>query len=243
MQLWRSCSSWRRQAARHAAAHGAARTGTRRPGLPEEHIRGGRGRPDHRQAVVHAQPRPVARAGVEREAARDVRGTARAGNVVSLSHRGPGPWPADRRDVAGRHLPEGIRRPDADVGRDQSARSPDRGSRDHADLGPGARRRVMVRRTPNRAGLEVGFLPQRVPAALRAGRRSCGVRRPRRTAAGACGGRAAAPGAAPPRHRQRQRRAGTGAGGLAGARSRSTRHRCRRSSRRWTARATTSRQS
>ena len=57
------------------------------------------------------------------------------GTSLSLPHRGPRPGPADRRDLAGRHLPEGIRRPDADVGRDQSARSPDRRARDHAISG------------------------------------------------------------------------------------------------------------
>ena len=200
------------------AADHATCAGSRRPRLLQEHVGRGRGRSELGQAAVRAQPRSVARPGVEREAAGDVRGAPRTGSLVSISHRGDRPWPSERHDLAGRHLPEGLRRSLADLGRDQSTGGPAHTRGNHAHRRPSARRRVVVRHPPYRARLEVGLLHQRIPAPLRAGGRPRGLRQPRRVAARACSGWAPASTPAPARHHEWRRRNRAGAGRRARAR-------------------------
>ena len=61
---------------------------------------------------------------------------------------------AERDDVAGRHRPQGLRRPDPLRGRSVVARTPGRARRHQTRARAGDRRRVVVRRAPRRRRLE-----------------------------------------------------------------------------------------
>ena len=78
---------------------------------------------------LRPQRRPVARAGLEREAQRDLRRARRARPLLPLPDRGARRGPPRREHLAGPADPQGLRRPGADLGRPPAPRRASSGAR------------------------------------------------------------------------------------------------------------------
>ena len=207
-------------------------------------VGGDRGRPQHGQDGLRAQPRPAARARVEREAAGDVRGAQELGVTYRFRTEVLRQRPPGRHDLARQPRPEGLRRPDADVGRPERLAAQLAGHRDHAHRRARVRRRVVVRRdaAPHPAGSPSFFIFECPPlSALVVDRRvydSHVALRPRSRRPGSSGGSAGHG-----HHDRRRPASGRAPAGALRAGAGRVASRSATCSRRWIRTATTSRPS
>ena len=154
------------------------------PGISTTQSSADRDRPRNRPDPLHAQRRPLARTSLEREAHRHLRGARRArARRIGSAPRCSGVGSQEENVWHGDVFLKGygdptLTSPELEGLAEQLTRA-----RHHAHRRAGARRRVVVRRAANGAGLEGGVLHQRVAAALGARRRPRPLRRPHGTTA------------------------------------------------------------
>ena len=194
---------------------------------------GARGRPAHGRRRLRAERDPLARSGLEPEAPGRVRSPRPARPRLPLPHGGGRQRHPRRRRLARRSLAARLRRPDAEAVRPRRPGGRGRRVGDPARRRRCDRRRVLVRRAPDRARLAPELLHLRVAAAVGARRRPRLVPRPhlrqprtrRRIAAAAVARGGGRPGRRPdPRRRADDLGPAAGTGCLRAARRRRPLH-------------------
>ena len=133
--------------------------------------RGAGGRSPHGCGRLLPQSGSRARAGLEPEAARGLRGARAARARLPVPHGGRRHRHAGGRRLARQSLAARVRRPDARAGGSRRARDGRRVLGDPTGRRSGDRRRVVVRHRPGRPGLEAPLLHPGVAAAVGARRR------------------------------------------------------------------------